>query len=305
MRSNEVFDLRLGAGLAAAAPAQQMGIPASSSARHGARRGHRSKPQRPDPARADVHRRHGTAVRLGQYFRQKPVVLALVYYECPGLCDMILNGLTHSMEQGPLNVGSDFDVVTVSFNPKETWQLATAKKANYVEKYQRKGAVEGWHFLTGKEEMPSRNSPTPWDSTTNTIPSASSSPTPAPSWCSRPKARSRATSTGSSTNRATFAWAWWKRPPTRSETRRRPGSAVLLSLRSHHREIWNPVITERYPSAGFGHRAGARRIDLVHAPAGAARGSPPGGPPNLMQLPLCFQKPLPRSPPKSIICTST
>ncbi|HYL34944.1 MAG TPA: SCO family protein [Bryobacteraceae bacterium] len=95
----------------------------------------------------------GQTVRLGQYFRQKPVVLALVYYECPMLCDMVLNGLTHSMQQISLNLGSDFDVVTVSFNPHETWQLAAAKKANYIEKFQRKGAAEGWHFLTGTEDQ--------------------------------------------------------------------------------------------------------------------------------------------------------
>ena len=94
----------------------------------------------------------GQAVRLGQYFRSKPVVLALVYYECPMLCDMVLNGLTHTMEQTTLNLGSDFDVVTVSFNAKETWQLAAAKKANYVEKYKRAGAAQGWHFLTGQED---------------------------------------------------------------------------------------------------------------------------------------------------------
>jgi protein SCO1/2 len=94
----------------------------------------------------------GQAVRLGQYFRQKPVVLALVYYECPMLCDMVLNGLTHTMEQISLNLGPDYDVITVSFNPAETWQLAAAKKANYVEKYKRKGAAEGWHFLTGQAD---------------------------------------------------------------------------------------------------------------------------------------------------------
>jgi protein SCO1/2 len=94
----------------------------------------------------------GQAVRLGQYFRGKPVVLALVYYECPMLCDMVLNGLTHSMEQISLDLGKDFDVINVSFNPRESWQLAAAKKANYVEKYQRKGAQQGWHFLTGKAE---------------------------------------------------------------------------------------------------------------------------------------------------------
>ncbi|HLG96179.1 MAG TPA: SCO family protein [Bryobacteraceae bacterium] len=94
----------------------------------------------------------GRTVRLGEYFHQKPVVLALVYYECPMLCDMVLNGLTHSMEQIALNLGQDFDVVTVSFNPHETWQLAASKKANYIEKYQRKGAAQGWHFLTGDED---------------------------------------------------------------------------------------------------------------------------------------------------------
>jgi len=94
----------------------------------------------------------GQMVRLGQYFRGQPVVLALVYYECPGLCDLVLNGLSHAMEQISLNVGSDYQVVTVSFNPKETWQLAGAKKANYVEKYQRTGAQAGWHFLTGRED---------------------------------------------------------------------------------------------------------------------------------------------------------
>lgn len=93
----------------------------------------------------------GQSVRLGQYFREKPVVLALVYYECPGLCDLILNGLSHTMQQISLNVGSDYDVVTVSFSPKETWQLAQAKKANYLEKYSRPGAKQGWHFLTGDQ----------------------------------------------------------------------------------------------------------------------------------------------------------
>jgi protein SCO1/2 len=93
----------------------------------------------------------GQVVRLGQYFRDKPVVLALVYYECPGLCDMVLNGLSHAMEQISLNAGADYQVVTVSFNPKESWQLAQAKKANYLEKYQRPGGKEGWHFLTGDQ----------------------------------------------------------------------------------------------------------------------------------------------------------
>jgi protein SCO1/2 len=94
----------------------------------------------------------GQTVRLGNYFRQKPVVLALVYYECPMLCNMVLNGLTHSMEESTLSLGRDYEVVTVSFNPHETWQLAASKKANYVEKYKGKGTAEGWHFLTGQED---------------------------------------------------------------------------------------------------------------------------------------------------------
>jgi protein SCO1/2 len=103
------------------------------------------------PLEDTFHDETGRTVRLGQYFRQKPVVLALVYYECPMLCDMVLNGLTHSMEQISLQIGQDFDVLTVSFNPHETWQLAASKKANYIEKYQRQGAAQGWHFLTGEE----------------------------------------------------------------------------------------------------------------------------------------------------------
>src|SRR5260370_5407052 len=91
----------------------------------------------------------GQTVRLGQYFVKKPVVLALVYYECPMLCDMVLNGLIHSMEKMTLNLGRDFEIVTVSFNPHETWALAAAKKTTYLEKLNRAGAEQNWHFLTG------------------------------------------------------------------------------------------------------------------------------------------------------------
>jgi protein SCO1 len=93
----------------------------------------------------------GQSVRLGQYFVKKPVVLALVYYECPMLCDMVLNGLIHSMEKMTLNLGRDFEIVTVSFNPHETWALAAAKKTSYLEKLNRPGAEQNWHFLTGDE----------------------------------------------------------------------------------------------------------------------------------------------------------
>ena len=141
----------LGLGLCAIAAAQQFGLPASSLPTMVQGVGIDQNLNAQIPLELQFKDETGQAVRLGQYFRQKPVVLALVYYECPGLCDLILNGLTHTMQQISLNVGSDYEVVAVSFNPKDTWQLATAKKANYIEKYDRPGAKEGWHFLTGSE----------------------------------------------------------------------------------------------------------------------------------------------------------
>lgn len=93
----------------------------------------------------------GRTVPLRQYFGRKPVVLSLVYYECPMLCTMALNGLLRSLRAVNLNVGEDFDVVTVSFDPNETPELAAAKKNGYVERYARSGGENGWHFLTGEE----------------------------------------------------------------------------------------------------------------------------------------------------------
>lgn len=94
----------------------------------------------------------GKQVRLQQYFGRKPVVLSLVYYECPMLCTMVLNGLLKSLRAVPLNVHEHFEVVTVSFDPKEGPELAAPKKAEYVKKYGRKGGPDGWHFLTGDED---------------------------------------------------------------------------------------------------------------------------------------------------------
>jgi protein SCO1/2 len=91
----------------------------------------------------------GRSVRLGDYFGKRPVVLAFVYYECPMLCTQVLNGLASSL--GVLNerIGEDFDVVTVSFDPRETPVLAAAKKKTYLDRYDRPGTEAGWHFLTG------------------------------------------------------------------------------------------------------------------------------------------------------------
>ncbi|MBI1927913.1 SCO family protein [Candidatus Poribacteria bacterium] len=93
----------------------------------------------------------GKLVRLGDYFGEKPVILSLVYYECPMLCTLVLNGLLKSLRALSFDVGKEFNVVTVSFNPGETPTLAAAKKAEYIQHYSRPGTAEGWHFLTGQE----------------------------------------------------------------------------------------------------------------------------------------------------------
>lgn len=93
----------------------------------------------------------GETVELGQYFGRRPVLLALVYYECPLLCSQVLNGLTSALDVLRFNAGDEFDVVAVSFNPKEGPGMAAAKKRAYMERYKRPGTEGGWHFLTGPE----------------------------------------------------------------------------------------------------------------------------------------------------------
>jgi protein SCO1/2 len=94
---------------------------------------------------------HGQAVRLGDYFGKRPVVLALVYYECPMLCTQVLNGLVTALTVMNFEPGREFDVVAVSFNPREGPGLAAQKKAAYLERYGRAHTANGWHFLTGDE----------------------------------------------------------------------------------------------------------------------------------------------------------
>ena len=94
----------------------------------------------------------GREVRLGEYFGKRPVMLALVYYECPMLCTQVLNGLVSALGTLKFDVGREFDVVAVSINPREGPGLASQKKAAYLERYGRPQTAPGWHFLTGKEE---------------------------------------------------------------------------------------------------------------------------------------------------------
>lgn len=91
----------------------------------------------------------GKGVTLGDYFGKKPVILNLVYYQCPMLCGEVLSGLESALRVLKFDVGKEFDVLTVSFDPKETPEMASAKKVEYLKRYGRPSAAEGWHFLTG------------------------------------------------------------------------------------------------------------------------------------------------------------
>jgi len=96
----------------------------------------------------------GASVKLGDYFGKKPVVLALVYYQCPMLCNQVLNGMVTAFKVMNFKAGQEFEVVTVSFDPREEPALAEAKKntyVNYLPVDRRSGAATGWHFLTGDE----------------------------------------------------------------------------------------------------------------------------------------------------------
>jgi protein SCO1/2 len=92
---------------------------------------------------------NGTSVKLGQYFGQKPVILSLVYFNCPMLCTQVLNGEEASMKGLPMDAGNQFEAVTVSIDPSDKPVMASVKKQMYVGMYGRPNAAQGWHFLTG------------------------------------------------------------------------------------------------------------------------------------------------------------
>lgn len=96
----------------------------------------------------------GNLVTLGSFFKSgRPVIVAFVYYECPMLCNQVLNGLTGSLKGMSFNAGKEFDVVAISFDAKEfdKPELAKNKKTSYMERYNRPGTENGWHFLTGTQ----------------------------------------------------------------------------------------------------------------------------------------------------------
>lgn len=94
----------------------------------------------------------GATVELGQYFGKRPVILTLVYYRCPMLCTLVLNGLVRALNALTFTAGDELEIVTVSIDPQETAAQAAAKKQQYIESYRRSGAAAAWHFLTGDAE---------------------------------------------------------------------------------------------------------------------------------------------------------
>lgn len=94
----------------------------------------------------------GAPVKLRDYFHEKPVILTLVYYKCPMLCTLVLNGLVRAMKPLGFEPGKDFEIVTVSFDPRENADLAKTKKQSYIQETRHPEYASGWHFLTGDQE---------------------------------------------------------------------------------------------------------------------------------------------------------
>lgn len=93
----------------------------------------------------------GRVVRLREYFHGKPVLLNFMYYRCPMLCSMVMDSVASSLTELKFNIGQDFDVITVSIDPRDTPKDAVAQKEKYIKRYGRFEAEGGWHFLTGPE----------------------------------------------------------------------------------------------------------------------------------------------------------
>src|SRR5271155_5131072 len=95
---------------------------------------------------------YGHDVHLGDYFGHRPVLLALVYYGCPMLCNQVEQGVVGSVKMLSFNAGHEYDVVFVSFDPRETPDMAAQKKKSALGHFQRPATDGGWHFLTGNKE---------------------------------------------------------------------------------------------------------------------------------------------------------
>ena len=103
------------------------------------------------PLDVELRDESGKRVRLGDYFGARPVILTFAYYRCQDLCPLVLDGLLRTLRALSFSAGNQFNVVNVSFDPRDTSALAAAKKGDLIKRYARPGAADGWHFLTGEE----------------------------------------------------------------------------------------------------------------------------------------------------------
>jgi len=94
----------------------------------------------------------GRSVQLSEYFKQRPVLLALVYYGCPMLCDELEQGVVGSLRMLSFTPGRDYQVVFVSFDPRESPAMAAGKKESAMKEFHRPETADGWHFLTGSQD---------------------------------------------------------------------------------------------------------------------------------------------------------
>jgi protein SCO1/2 len=108
------------------------------------------------PVDAAFRDESGAEVQLSHYLGQKPVALVVVQYECKMLCTQVLNGTLHALFDLKFDIGKDFDIVTISIDPRETPELAAQKKQSYLDKFERESGRKldpaGWHFLVGNKE---------------------------------------------------------------------------------------------------------------------------------------------------------
>ncbi|HEY5895372.1 MAG TPA: SCO family protein [Chthoniobacterales bacterium] len=103
----------------------------------------------PLPLNQGFYDETGRVVRLGEFFHGKPVIVVPAYYGCPNLCTLVLNGLLLSARDLRKSAGTDYDIIVVSIDPRETASIAHEKQQSYVRRYGRAGASAGWHLLTG------------------------------------------------------------------------------------------------------------------------------------------------------------
>ena len=104
------------------------------------------------PLDAVLKNEAGEDVALSTFFTDRPVILNFVYFNCPMLCNIILNSISDTVKEIAYQPGRDYQIVTISFDHEESHELAAAKKATYIENLGMVGAENGWHFLTGDEE---------------------------------------------------------------------------------------------------------------------------------------------------------